>query len=191
MIARASQPMQQVRIDVTGQLTFTAMTITALGFSVTGGLVGAVVNTGIAATILAMAVPFVGEGLHALLYAKARSGQITELDLNLDASIEDRTIRQSISIPPGAVTTVGPPHIFTEQDAATSPFDPAPEGGAAKGVEVQLVQNPGDIAAYLILQGSNFLAKTGLGASPDALNLVFQMGDIEVKGGREGFYFGG
>src|SRR3546814_3009464 len=99
MIARASQPMQQVRIDVTGQLTFTAMTITALGFSVTGGLVGAVVNTGIAATILAMAVPFVGEGLHALLYAKARSGQITELDLNLDASIEDRMIRQSISIP--------------------------------------------------------------------------------------------
>src|SRR3546814_2763859 len=71
-------------------------------------------------------------------------------------------IRQSISIPPGAVTTVGPPHIVTEQDAATSPFDPAPEGGAAKGVEVQLVQNPGDIAAYLILQGSNFLAKTGL-----------------------------
>src|SRR3546814_2600369 len=93
-------------------------------------------------------------------------------------------IRQSISIPPGAVTTVGPPHIFTEQDAATSPFDPAPEGGAAKGVEVQLVQNPGDIAAYLILQGSNFLAKTGLGASPDALNLVFKMGDIEVKVGR-------
>src|SRR3546814_16664900 len=63
MIARASQPMQQVRIDVTGQLTFTAMTITALGFSVTGGLVGAVVNTGIEASILAMAVPFVGEGL--------------------------------------------------------------------------------------------------------------------------------
>src|SRR3546814_7733268 len=80
------------------------------------------------------------------------------------------------------LTTVGPPHIFTEQDAATSPFDPAPEGGAAKGVEVQLVQNPGDIAAYLILQGSNFLAKTGLGASPDALNLVFKMGDIEEIG---------
>src|SRR3546814_5693334 len=37
MIARPSQPMPQVRIDVTGQLTFTAMTITALGFSVTGG----------------------------------------------------------------------------------------------------------------------------------------------------------
>src|SRR3546814_2309501 len=87
------------------------------------------------------------------------SDLITELDLNLDASIEDRMIRQSISIPPGAVTTVGPPHIFTEQDAATSPFDPAPEGGAAKGVEVQLVQNPGDIAAYLILHGSTFLAK--------------------------------
>src|SRR3546814_3472941 len=100
-------------------------------------------------------------------------------------------IRQSISIPPGAVTTVGPPHIFTEQDAATSPFDPAPEGGAAKGVEVQLVQNPGDIAAYLILQGSNFLAKTGLGASPDALNLVFKMGDIEVKVGSEEFSFVG
>src|SRR3546814_11188814 len=109
MIARASQPMQQVRIDVTGQLTFTAMTITALGFSVTGGLVGAVVNTGIAATILAMAVPFVGEGLHALLYAKARSGQSTELDLNLDASIEARMIRQSTSITPGSLQAAGPP----------------------------------------------------------------------------------
>src|SRR3546814_18126312 len=64
MIARASQPMQQVRIDVTGQLTFTAMKITALGFSVSGGLVGEVVNTGIAATLLAMrsADRRVGEG---------------------------------------------------------------------------------------------------------------------------------
>src|SRR3546814_5640836 len=109
------------------------MRVLIRSLSVTGGLIGAVVNTCIAATILAMAVPFVGECLHALLYAKARSEQITELDLDLDASIEDRMIRQSISIPPGAVTTVGPPHIFTEQDAATSPFDPAPEGGAAKG----------------------------------------------------------
>src|SRR3546814_16945869 len=45
MIARASQPMQQVRIDVTGQLQFTAMKITPLGFSLTGGLGGAAVNT--------------------------------------------------------------------------------------------------------------------------------------------------
>src|SRR3546814_14164841 len=94
------------------------MTITALGFSVTGGLVGAAVNTGIAATILAMAVPFVGEGLHALLYAKARSGQITELDLNLDASIEDRMIRQSIPIPPSSRPTAGPPPILTEPAGA-------------------------------------------------------------------------
>src|SRR3546814_16519812 len=95
------------------------------------------------------------------------SDLITELDLNLDASIEDRMIRQSISIPTGAVTTVGPPHIFTEQDAATSPFDPAPEGGAAKGVEAQLVQNPGALAANLFLPESTFLAKPGLGASTD------------------------
>src|SRR3546814_12418349 len=71
MIARASQPMQQVRIDVTGQLTFTAMTITALGLSVTGGMVGAVVNPGIAATILAMAGPLGREGPHPPPHAKA------------------------------------------------------------------------------------------------------------------------
>src|SRR3546814_11453569 len=97
-------------------------------------------------TILAMAVPFVGEGLHALLYAKARSGQITELDLNLDASIEDRMISQSITIPPGAVTTVGPQNISTEQDAATSPFEPAPEGGAGNGAEDPQVPNRGATA---------------------------------------------
>src|SRR3546814_18393095 len=45
MIARASQPLQQVRHDVTGKLTLTAITITAVSFSVTGGASGGDVTT--------------------------------------------------------------------------------------------------------------------------------------------------
>src|SRR3546814_18974441 len=59
MIASASPPMQQVRIDVTGQFTFHAMTINELGLSVHGGLLGAGVNNRQRAANPANAVPLV------------------------------------------------------------------------------------------------------------------------------------
>src|SRR3546814_5610820 len=94
MIARASQPMQQVRIDATGQLTFIAMNIAALGFSATGGVLGTAVQAGFVGSLLLLAVPYAIESIEAAHYANLRNGEVKVDTVTLKPSLADRKIRK-------------------------------------------------------------------------------------------------
>src|SRR3546814_10643805 len=134
MIARASQPMQQVRIDATGQLTFIAMNIAALGFSATGGVLGTAVQAGFVGSLLLLAVPYALESIEAAYYANLRNGEVKVDTVTLTLSLDDRKIRKTINLPPSDPLSQGEPHIFREADHVVSPFNP--RGAHPKGVEV-------------------------------------------------------